>query len=189
MTIKIKDSTIRSSYSAKLLGLTLYSNLPFDNHITDLCLQIYALSMVASYMTFDKKRRLLRSASLQIFKNRVKKWKPTNCPCRPCKQRIQNTGIFSIKLYEKYFWNLVSKCKSYNDWRKCTNVYFIYEITLLKFTKPLTFSALQWPYNWGKDKYWSLLRHSTENYRWNFRACLHIVELTHLEWVLKCSMA
>ena len=73
MTIKIKDSTIRSSYSAKLLGLTLYSNLPFDNHITDLCLQIYALSMVASYMTFDKKRRLLRSASLQIFKNRVKK--------------------------------------------------------------------------------------------------------------------
>ena len=28
-----------------------------------------------------------------IFKNRIKKWKPKNCPCRPCKMLISRIGF------------------------------------------------------------------------------------------------
>ena len=28
--------------------------------------------------------------NLNTFKNKVKKWKPENCPCRPCKVYINN---------------------------------------------------------------------------------------------------
>ena len=35
VTIKIKDSTIESYKSEKLLGVTIDCNLPFDNHLID----------------------------------------------------------------------------------------------------------------------------------------------------------
>ena len=31
--------------------------------------------------------------NLSIFKNKVKKWKPENCPCRLCKIYINNVGF------------------------------------------------------------------------------------------------
>ena len=51
--IKIKGSTIESSYSEKLLGVTIDSKLSFDDHITILCRKTgqkhHALSRVASH--------------------------------------------------------------------------------------------------------------------------------------------
>ena len=62
-TIKIKASAIESSNSEKLLGVTIDSKLSFDDHITILCRKtsqkLHALSRVASYMSFDKKKRIL----------------------------------------------------------------------------------------------------------------------------------
>ena len=31
--------------------------------------------------------------SLYSFKNAIKKWKPSNCPCRLCKNYVQNVGF------------------------------------------------------------------------------------------------
>ena len=65
VTIKIKESAIESSNSEKLLGVTIDSKLSFDNHITTLCRKtsqkLHALSRVASCMSFDKKRILLKT--------------------------------------------------------------------------------------------------------------------------------
>ena len=32
-------------------------------------------------------------SSLQVFKNKLKEWKPTSCPCRLCKIYIQHVGF------------------------------------------------------------------------------------------------
>ena len=65
VTIKIKESAIESSNSEKLLGVTIDSKLSFDDHITILCRKtsqkLHALSRVATYMSFDKKRILLKT--------------------------------------------------------------------------------------------------------------------------------
>ena len=59
VAIKIKESTIESSNSEKLLGVTIDSKLSFDDHITNLCRKtsqkLHALSRVANYLNFDKK--------------------------------------------------------------------------------------------------------------------------------------
>ena len=36
---------------------------------------------------------LKNSSSLQVFKNKLKEWKPTSCPCRLCKIYIQHVGF------------------------------------------------------------------------------------------------
>ena len=60
VTINIKESAIASSNSEKLLGVTIDSKLSFYDHIINLCRKtsqsIHALSRVASYMCFDKKK-------------------------------------------------------------------------------------------------------------------------------------
>ena len=65
VTIKIKESAIESSNSEKLLGVTLYSKLSFDDHITILCRKtsrkLHALSRVASYMSFDQKKNSFKN--------------------------------------------------------------------------------------------------------------------------------
>ena len=62
---KIKGSAIKSSNSGKLLGVTIDSKLSFNDHIADLCRKtsqkLHALSSVASHMSFDKKRILLKT--------------------------------------------------------------------------------------------------------------------------------
>ena len=70
VTIKVKESTIESSNSEKLLGVTIDSKLSFDDHITILCRKtsqkLHALSRVASYMSFDKKREVITIQLLSI---------------------------------------------------------------------------------------------------------------------------
>ena len=65
ITIKTKRSAIESSNSEKLLGVTIDSKLSFDDRITILCRKIsqklHALSRVASHMSFNKKRILLKT--------------------------------------------------------------------------------------------------------------------------------
>lgn len=34
-----------------------------------------------------------KSESLEIFKNKIKKWVPSGCPCRLCRVYIQNIGF------------------------------------------------------------------------------------------------
>ena len=34
--------------------------------------------------------------SFQVFKSEIKAWRPTNCPCRPCKNYIENLGFVNI---------------------------------------------------------------------------------------------
>ena len=38
----------------------------------------------------------MKSFSLSIFKSKIRKWKPTHCPCRICKRYIPNLGYASI---------------------------------------------------------------------------------------------
>ena len=64
VTIKIKESATESSDSEKLLGVTKDSKLSFDKTSQ----KIHALSRVASYISFDKKRILLKTDS---FKKKI----------------------------------------------------------------------------------------------------------------------
>ena len=34
--------------------------------------------------------------SFQVFKSEIKAWRPTNCPCRLCKNYIENLGFVNI---------------------------------------------------------------------------------------------
>ena len=34
--------------------------------------------------------------SFQVFKSEIKAWRPTNCPCRLCKNYIENLGFVKI---------------------------------------------------------------------------------------------
>ena len=58
--MKIKESAIEYSYSEILLGVTIDIKLPFDDHFTNICSKtsqkLHALSRVASYMSFGKKK-------------------------------------------------------------------------------------------------------------------------------------
>ena len=36
---------------------------------------------------------LKNASSFQVFKNKLKEWKPTTCPCRVCKTYIQHVGF------------------------------------------------------------------------------------------------
>ena len=36
---------------------------------------------------------LTQSMSLKSFKQGIKKWNPSNCPCRLCKMYVQNVGF------------------------------------------------------------------------------------------------
>ena len=39
---------------------------------------------------------LRKASSYQIFKSEIKRWRPTNCPCRLCKNYIGNLGFTNI---------------------------------------------------------------------------------------------
>ena len=34
--------------------------------------------------------------SFQVFKSKIKAWRPTNCPCRLCKNYTENLGFVNI---------------------------------------------------------------------------------------------
>ena len=43
--------------------------------------------------------KLRESNSFQVFKSETKAWRPTNCPCRLCKNYIENLGFVNIASY------------------------------------------------------------------------------------------
>ena len=61
----ILGSTIKSSPSEELLGITIDSKLTFHKHITLLCSKVNqkrsALARISKYMTVDKRKVLLNS--------------------------------------------------------------------------------------------------------------------------------
>ena len=65
ISLKILGSTIESSPSEELLGITIDSELTFHKHITSLCSKAYqklsALARITKYMTIDKEKILLNS--------------------------------------------------------------------------------------------------------------------------------
>ena len=65
ISLKILGSTIESSPSEELLGITIDSELTFHKHITSLCSKanqkLSALARIAKYMTIDKRKILLNS--------------------------------------------------------------------------------------------------------------------------------
>ena len=65
ISLKILGSTIESSPSEELLGITIDSELTFHKHITSLCSKanqkLSALASIAKYMTIDKSKILLNS--------------------------------------------------------------------------------------------------------------------------------
>ena len=34
--------------------------------------------------------------SFQVFKSEIKAWRPTNCPCRLCKNYVENLGLINV---------------------------------------------------------------------------------------------
>ena len=63
--LKILGSTVESSPSDELFGITIDSELTFHKHITSLCSKAYqklsALARITKYMTIDKEKILLNS--------------------------------------------------------------------------------------------------------------------------------
>ena len=48
---------------------------------------------------------LKNALSLQVFKNKLKEWKPTSCLCRLCKTYIQQLVLSKLASYKNSFWN------------------------------------------------------------------------------------
>ena len=65
ISLKILGSTIESSPSEELLGITIDSELTFHKHITSLCSKtkqkLGAFARIAKYLTIDKQKILLYS--------------------------------------------------------------------------------------------------------------------------------
>ena len=41
-------------------------------------------------------KEIKSAENLEIFKNRIRKWKPLNCPCRICKEYVSGVGFVQI---------------------------------------------------------------------------------------------
>ena len=99
VTIKIEESAIESSNSEKLLGVTIDSKLSFDDHITILCRKtskkLHALSRVASYVSFDKKRILLKTFITPQFNYYTLMWL---CHSRGSNNRINNLHELALRI-------------------------------------------------------------------------------------------
>ena len=65
VTAKIGNEIIQSSTSVKLLGITIDNKLTFNDHVTKLCnkasKKIHALGRIASYMSSDKLKLIVRA--------------------------------------------------------------------------------------------------------------------------------
>ena len=59
--IKIGNFDITNSKSEKLLGVKFDHKLSFDDHISELCKRLHALSRVASYMNISKRSILMNA--------------------------------------------------------------------------------------------------------------------------------
>ena len=99
VTIKTKGSAIESSNSEKLLGVTIDSKLSFDDHITNLCSKtsqkLLALSKVASHMSFNKKKILLKTFITLQFNYCPLVWM---CHSRGLNNRISNLHERALRI-------------------------------------------------------------------------------------------
>ena len=99
VTIKIKESAIESSNSEKLFGVTIDSKLSSDDHITILCRKtsqkLHALSKVASYMSFDKKKIVLGTFITSQFSYCSLVW---ICHSRRLNNRINNLHERALRI-------------------------------------------------------------------------------------------
>ena len=69
---KLGEELMWEENSVKLLGVTIDRQLKFDKHVFDICTKagrkLSALTRMISYLTFDKKRRLLKTFFESQFK-------------------------------------------------------------------------------------------------------------------------
>ena len=95
----MKESAIESSNSEKLLSVTIDSKLSSDDHITILCRKtsqkLHALSRVASFMSFDKKRILLKTFITSQFNYCPLVWM---CHSRDLNNRINNLMESALRI-------------------------------------------------------------------------------------------
>ena len=52
----------------------------------------HSLSYIGPKIWNDVPENIKSSETLDVFKNSIKEWKPVSCPCRLCKEYIQNLG-------------------------------------------------------------------------------------------------
>ena len=69
---KLGEELMWEENSVKLLGVAIDRQLKFDKHVFDICTKagrkLSALTRMISYLTFDKKRRLLKTFFESQFK-------------------------------------------------------------------------------------------------------------------------
>ena len=73
------------------------SKFPFEtNRINTVYYGTETLSFIGPKIWTLIPNNLKKISTLVEFKQNIKKWKPTNCPCRLCKVYIQNLGFIEI---------------------------------------------------------------------------------------------
>ena len=99
----IGETRIWESKNEKLLGLTIDRNLNFDDHVFTLCKKagrkLSALSRISNYMSFEKKRILLKAFVESQFGYCPLTWmfysRKANSKINYIHERLYTTEIFS----------------------------------------------------------------------------------------------
>ena len=115
--IKIKNTQIASSGSEYLLGVTIDSNLTFEEHINALCKKsnqkLHALSRIAHYMSLDKRRILMKSFITSQFNYCPLVWM---CCSRTLNHKINIIHEKALRIvyndFQSSFYDLLQKDKS-----------------------------------------------------------------------------
>ena len=72
MWVKLGEDKIWENNTVKLLGVTIDKQLKFDTHVLNICSKagrkLSALTRMATYLSFEKKRRLLKTFFESQFK-------------------------------------------------------------------------------------------------------------------------
>ena len=116
----VDGSMIKSSQKEILLGINLDSELKFADHVNFICKKVDTgyWTLIHNYLSNRKQRQTWHriyfiswtkkiwdlvprdikfSQYLSIFKRKIKKWVPLQCPCRLCKIYLQHvTELFMV---------------------------------------------------------------------------------------------
>ena len=66
-TAKIDNNYIESEKEQVLLGVTIDSNLTFENHINNICQKLNSLARFAPYMNMQKRKMIMKSFVMSRF--------------------------------------------------------------------------------------------------------------------------